>query len=56
MHRIKSTIHPEPLIIASFYSSDDDVLLGSNQEEAPASTHDVVSSSTIPKCRGGVPS
>jgi len=44
------------MITASSYSSDDDVSLGSNQEEASASTHDAISSSTIPKCRDGVPS
>jgi len=56
MHRTKSTARPEQMITTSSYSSDDDVSLGSNQEEAPASTHDVVSSSMVPKSRGGVPS
>ena len=56
MHRTKSTARPEQMIIASSYSSDDDLSLGSNQEQAPALTHDVVSSSTVPKRRGVVPS
>ena len=56
MHRTKSTARPEQMITTSSYSSDDDVSLGFNQEEAPASTHDAVSSSTVPKRRGGIPS
>jgi hypothetical protein len=44
------------MITTSSYSSDDDVSLGSNQEEAPALTYDAVSSSTVLKRRGGVPS
>ena len=44
------------MIITSSYSNDDDVSLGFNHEEAPALTHDSVSSTTVPKGRGGVPS
>ena len=39
MHRTKSIARPEQMITASFYSSDNDVSLGFNQEEAPASSN-----------------
>jgi hypothetical protein len=56
MHRTKSTTHLEQMIAASFSSSDDDVSLGADQEEAPASTHDATSSSAVPQRRGDVSS
>ena len=56
MHRTKSTSRHELMVRASSSRSDDDVLLGADQEEAPATTHDANSSSAVPQCRGGVPS
>jgi len=57
MHEEKSTVCYEYMIVASSSSNDDDNMsLGANQEEVPASTHDVASSSVIPQRRGGVPS
>jgi hypothetical protein len=45
------------MITASSSRSDDDnnVSLGADQEEAPASTYDAASSSAVPQCRFGVP-
>ena len=56
MHRTKSTSRHELMVRASSSRSDDDVSLGADQEEAPATTHDANSSSAVPQCRGGVPS
>jgi hypothetical protein len=54
MHRTKLTAHCRHMIAASSLSSDNDVSLGVNQEEAPAVTHDATSSNMVPQCRGGV--
>jgi hypothetical protein len=40
------------MVAASYSSSDDDMSLGAEYEEAPAATHDVASPSTVPQCRG----
>ena len=56
MRRIKSTKSHEHMVGVSSSRSDDDVSLGADQEEAPATTHDANSSSAVPQCRGGVPS
>jgi hypothetical protein len=50
----KLTARRGHMIAASSLSSDDDVSLGADQEEACATTHDVASSSVVPQCRGGV--
>jgi hypothetical protein len=44
------------MVAASSSSSDDDLSLGGDQVEGPASTRDVASSSTIPQRKGCVPS
>ena len=44
------------MIITSSSSTDDDVSLGAEQEEAPVSTHNVASSSDVPQLKGDVPS
>ena len=57
MYRGKSTSHREHMITSSFSSSNDDnVSLGPEQEEVPASTHDIVFCSAVPQRRGDVPS
>ena len=57
MHRGKSTARCEHMIAASSScNNDDNMSLGADQEEVPASTHDAASSSVIPQRRGGVPS
>ena len=58
MYRVKSSARREHMITTSFSSSDDDnnVSLSANQEEAPASTHDVASFNAIPQSRGSVSS
>jgi len=48
MRKIKSTAHREQMIVASSSSSDGDVSLGVDQEEAPASPHSATSSSAFP--------
>jgi hypothetical protein len=44
------------MIGASSSSSNDDMSLGTDQEEAPVSTYDATFSSLVPQHRGGVPS
>jgi hypothetical protein len=56
MRRMKSTVHSQHTITASSSSSEDDLSLGADQEEAPAPTYDAASSSTVSLRRGGVPS
>jgi hypothetical protein len=56
MLRTKSTSRHEHMVRANSSNSDDDVSLGAEQEEAPATTHDATSSSVVPQRRGGVPS
>jgi hypothetical protein len=47
MRRMKSTARREHMVAASSSSSEDDVSLGVDQEEAPASTHNAASSSVV---------
>jgi len=57
MYGEKSIAYCEHMIADSSSSNDDDNMsLGADQEEVPASTHDDASSSVIPQRRGGVPS
>jgi hypothetical protein len=44
------------MIATSSFSSEDDISLSANQEEAPAATRDAASSSAVSQRRGGVPS
>jgi hypothetical protein len=44
MRRTKSTACHEHMITTNSSNSDDDMSLGADQEEAPALTHDTVSS------------
>ena len=44
------------MIVASFSNNEDDLSLGADHEETPASTCDVASSSTVSQRRGSVPS
>jgi hypothetical protein len=53
---MKSTTHRQYMVTTSSFSSDDDLSLGGDQEEAPAPTRDATSSSAVSQCRGGVPS
>jgi len=48
MRRTKSTACHEHMVATNSFSSDDDVLLGVDQEEAPATTHEAASSSAVP--------
>jgi hypothetical protein len=52
---MKSTAHREHMVAASSSSSEDDLSLGADQEEAPGPTRDVASSSAVSQHRGGVP-
>jgi hypothetical protein len=56
MHRMKSTARRSCMVAASSSSSDDDISLGACQEEAPAPSTDVASSSAVSQRKGGVPS
>jgi len=56
MRRTKSTARREHMVATSSSSSEDDMPLSADQEEAPTVTRDAASSSTVPQCRGGVPS
>jgi len=56
MHRMKSTAHREYMVAACSSSSEDDLSLGADQEEAPAPTHDAASSSAVSQRKGSVPS
>jgi hypothetical protein len=53
---MKSITHRQYMVATSSFSSDDDLSLGGDQEEAPAPTRDATSSSVVSQCRGGVPS
>jgi hypothetical protein len=44
------------MVAVSFSSSEDDISLGANQEEAPALSANAASFSTVSQRRGGVPS
>jgi hypothetical protein len=56
MRRTKSTARCLYMVAASSSSSEDDMSLGVDQEEAPAPTRNVASSSAVSQHRGGVPS
>jgi hypothetical protein len=56
MCRTKSTSRRLHRIAANSYSSEDDMSLGSHQEEALASSTDAASSSAVSQRRGEVPS
>jgi len=48
MHRTKSTARREHIVATNSFSSDDDVSLGAEQKETPATTHNAASSSAVP--------
>jgi len=56
MRRTKSTARHSHMVAASSSSSEDDISLGADQEEAPVPTRDATSSSAISQHRGSVPS
>jgi len=56
MRRTKSIARRSHMVIASSFSSEDNMSLGDDQEEAPAPTRNVVSSSAVSQRRGSVPS
>ena len=56
MRILKSIARHEHMVAASSSSSEDDLSLGADQEEAPTPTHDATSLSTISQRRGDVPS
>jgi hypothetical protein len=56
MRRMKSTACRSHMVATSSSSSEDDMSLGVDQEEAPAPTRDATSSSAVSQRRGGVPS
>jgi len=47
MRILKSIARNEHMVAASSSSSEDDLSLGADQEEAPTPTHDVASSSAV---------
>jgi hypothetical protein len=55
MCRMKSTAHRGHMVVASSSSSEDDLSIGADQEEALAPTCDVASSSAVSQHRGGMP-
>jgi len=56
MRKIKSTGRRQQTIATSSSSSEDDLSLRADYEEAPAPTSDVASSSVLSQRRGVVPS
>ena len=56
MRKTKSTSCHSQRVAASSSNSEDDMSLGSHQEEAPAPSIDAASSSAVSHRRGGVPS
>jgi hypothetical protein len=56
MRRTKSTACHSHMVATSSSSSEDDMSLGVDQEEALAPTRDATSSSAVSQRRGGVPS
>ena len=56
MCRTKSTARRSHRVAASSSSNEDDMSLGTNQEETPVSSTDATSSSAVSQSRGGVPS
>ena len=53
---MKSTACRQQTVATSSSSSEDDLSLGADHEEAPAPTCDAASSSAVSQCRGSVPS
>jgi hypothetical protein len=53
---MKSTGRRQQTVATSSSSSEDDLSLGADHEEAPASTCDAASSSAVSQRKGGVPS
>ena len=56
MRRMKSTARCQQTVAANSSSSEDNLSLGVDQEEASTPTCDVASSSAVSKRRGSVPS
>jgi hypothetical protein len=56
MRRMKSIACRSHMVATSSSSSEDDMSLGVDQEEAPTPTRDATSSSAVSQRRGGVPS
>jgi hypothetical protein len=56
MRKTKSTACRSHRVAANSSSSEDDMSLGANQEEAHAPPTDATSSSTVSQCISGVPS
>jgi len=56
MRRMKSTARRSHRVAASSSSSEDEMSLGANQEEAPGPSIDAASSSAVLQRRGSVPS
>jgi len=56
MYRMKSTARRQHMVATSSSSSEDDLSLGADQEEAPTLTRDAVFSCAVSRRRGGVPS
>jgi hypothetical protein len=56
MRRTKSTARRSHRVAASSSSSEDEMSLGANQEEAPGPSIDAASSSAVSQRRGSVPS
>ena len=56
MRRTKSTTRRLHRVAASSSSSEDDISLGANQEEAHVLSTDIASSNTLSQRRGSVPS
>ena len=56
MCRMKSTARCQQTVAVSASSSEDDLSLGADHEEAPAPTCDATSSSAVSQHKGGVPS
>ena len=56
MRRTKSTVRRSYMVTASSSSSEDDMSLGVDQEEAPTPTRDAASSSAVSQHKGGASS
>jgi hypothetical protein len=56
MRRMKSTARCQQTVVASSSSSEEDLSIGADHDEAYAPTCDVASSSAVSQRKGGVPS
>ena len=56
MHRTKTTARRSQRVATSSSSTENDMYLGANQEEAHVPSTDAASSSAFSQIRGGVPS